>query len=181
MMSKYRNVGAEIEAAFGDCPLRSIATDDVRKMRESWKYASITAQKRMESIRKFFTFCVDSDWIEKSPAMKIKMPQGNYDPTLPFTDLEMEKILWAAESIREAHPKMPERAGKKLKALILLMRYSGLRISDAVMFRREKLNNGKLFLRQTKTKHPVWIPLPPHVIKALAECEEGNSYPFYTG
>jgi len=47
MMGKYRRVGAEIEAAFGDLPLRSITTDDVRKLRESWQYASITAQKKM--------------------------------------------------------------------------------------------------------------------------------------
>jgi hypothetical protein len=27
---------------------------------------------------------------------------------MPFTDEEMEKIVWAAESIRVAHPKIPE-------------------------------------------------------------------------
>ena len=41
------------------------------------------------------------------------------------------RYLWAAESIREAHPKIPKETPKKLKALILLMRYSGIRISDA--------------------------------------------------
>jgi integrase len=107
------------------------------------------------------------------------MAPAKYDPTLPFTDQEMEKIIWAADSIREAHPKIPEETPKKLKALILLMRHSGIRISDAVMFRRDKLNDGKLFLRQEKTKHPVWVPLPKHVVQALADCDEGNEYFFY--
>ena len=49
------------------------------------------------------------------------------------------------------------------------------------MYCREKLQGNKLFLRQEKTKHPVWVPLPPHVVQALEVCEEGNSYPFYTG
>jgi site-specific recombinase XerD len=158
MIRKYRNVAAELDREFGDTPLRSITTDRLRRLRESWKLASITMQKRVEMIRKFFTFCLDSDWIEKNPTRGVEAPPVKYDPTLPFTDGEMEKILWAAESIREAHPKIPKGTEKKLKALILLMRYSGIRISDAVMFRREKLKAGKLFIRQEKTKHPVWVP-----------------------
>jgi site-specific recombinase XerD len=150
-------------------------------MRKAWKLAPITAQKRMEMVRKFFSFCVDADWIDKSPAKLVKMAPAHYDPTLPFTDQEMEKILWAVESIREAHPQISPETAKKLKALILLMRYSGIRISDAVMFRRESLKDGKLFLRQEKTKHPVWVPLPKHVVEAVMACDEGNEYFFWTG
>ena len=179
MMRKYRHVGAEIQALFGDRPVGSITPDEIRAMRKEWKLAAITAQKRMEMVRKFFSFCVDAEWIEKSPARLVKMAPAKYDPTLPFTDQEMEKIIWAADSIREAHPKIPEETPKKLKALILLMRHSGIRISDAVMFRRDKLHDGKLFLRQEKTKHPVWVPLPKHVVQALADCDEGNEYFFY--
>jgi integrase len=136
-------------------------------------------QKRLEMVRKFFTFCMDSDWIEKNPARGVEAPPVKYDPTLPFTDEEMEKILWAAESIREVHPKITKDTEKKLKALIFLMRYSGIGISDAVMFRREKLKNGKLFLKQEKTKQPVWVPLPQNVVDAISECDEGNEYSFY--
>jgi integrase/recombinase XerD len=177
MMRKYRHVGAEIKALFGDRPL--ITPDEIRDLRKRWKLAAITAQKRMEMVKKFFSFCVDAEWLEKSPARLVKMSPAKYDPTLPFTDQEMEKILWAAESIREAHPKIPVETPKKLKALILLMRYSGIRISDAVMFRRESLKNNKLFLRQEKTKHPVWVPLPKRVVDAIKECDEGNEYFFY--
>ena len=179
MMRKYRNVGVEMKALFGNRPLASITPDEIRAMRKDWKLAAITAHKRMEMVRKFFSFCVDAEWIEKSPARLVKMPPAKYDPTLPFTDQEMEKILWAADSIREAHPKTPEETPKKLKALILLMRYSGIRISDAVMFHREKLKDNKLFLRQEKTKHPVWVPLPKNVVLALEECDEGDEYFFF--
>jgi hypothetical protein len=40
------------------------------------------------------------------------------------------------------------------------MRYSGLRISDAYMFRPAQSNDGKVFLRREKTKQPVWVPVP---------------------
>jgi integrase/recombinase XerD len=179
MMSKYRHVGAEITALFGDRPVTSITPDEIRAMRKDWKLAAITAQKRMEMVKKFFSFCVDSEWIEKSPAKLVKMPPAIYEPTLPFSDEEMEKILWAADSIREAHPKIPKETPKKLKALILLMRYSGIRISDAVMFKRDTLKKGKLFLRQEKTKHSVWVPLPDFVVKAIDACDEGDEYFFY--
>jgi hypothetical protein len=130
MMRKYRHVGAEIKALFGDRPLGSITADEIRTIRKDWKLAAITAQKRMEMVRKFFSFCVDAEWIEKSPARLVKMPPANYDPTLPFTEQEMERILWAADSIREAHPRIPADTPKKLKALILLMRFSGIRPSS---------------------------------------------------
>lgn len=179
MMPKYRYVGAEIKTLFGDRPVASITPDEIREMRKGWKLAAITAQKRMEMVKKFFSFCIDAEWIEKSPAKKVKMPAAHYDPTLPFRDQEMEKILWAADSIREAHPKIPAETPKKLKALILLMRFSGIRISDAVMFRRDSLKDNKLLLRQEKTKHPVWVPLPKHVVQAIKECDEGDEFYFY--
>jgi len=125
MMRKYRHVGAEIKARFGDRRFASITPDEIRAIRKDWRLAAITAQKRMEIVRKFFPFCVDAEWIEKSPARLVKMPTAKYDPTPPFSDEEMEKILWAADSIREAHPKIPAETPKKLKALVLLMRHSG--------------------------------------------------------
>src|ERR1035438_9422294 len=179
MMRKYRNVCEELKDQLGKRPVRSVMVDDVRRLRERWKFAAITSQKRLEMIRKFFGFCVDSEWLDRNPAKRVKLPPAKYMPTLPFTDQEMEKILWAAESIREAHPKIPKGTEKKLKALVLLMRYSGIRISDAVMFRREQLKDGKLFLQQEKTKHLVWVPLPKHVINAVLACDKGNEYFFY--
>jgi integrase len=181
MMSKYRNVVGELKTEFGDRSLRSITVDDIRKIRERWKLAAITSQKRLEMIRKFFSFCVDSDWLEKNLAQKVKAPAAKFEPTLPFTEGEMKRILRAAENAKKNHPKMPADAPKKLKALILLMRYSGLRISDAVMFRKDSLTNGKLFLRQEKTKELVSLPMPPFVIDAVMACDEGREYFFYTG
>lgn len=180
MMSKYKNVVAELKEKFGNTSLRAITPDDVRKLRESWKLAPITLQKRLEMVRKFFAFCVDSDWIPKNPAKSVKAPVVKHVPTLPFSDEEMEKIIWACESIREAHPKMPADAPKKLKALVLLMRHSGVRISDAVMFKDSLLKYGKLFLYQAKTGEPVWVPLPKNALEAIADCrEEGREYYFY--
>ena len=50
MMSKYRNVAAELEREFGNSPLRSVTTDGLRRLRESWTLAPITMQKRLEMV-----------------------------------------------------------------------------------------------------------------------------------
>lgn len=166
-IGKYQKVVDELKDAVGTLPVRNVTVDDIRLIKEGWKLAPLTAQKRLERVRKFFAFCVDSEWLDRNPANRVKLPPAKYMPTLPFTDGEMEKILWAAEFIREAHPKIPEKTPAKLLALILLMRYARLRISDACMFRPAQLNDGKVFLRQEKTKQPVWVPVPPKVVTAV--------------
>jgi len=182
MLRKYKNVCGEIERRFGSEPVRSVSVDDVRKLRESWVLASVTTQKRLEMVRRFFSFCLDSGWIDRNPAKGITGPVANYEPTMPYSEEEIANILVATDLVREIHPKMPSGIEKKLSALILLMLHSGIRISDAVMLRRDRIKRGKLFLRQTKTKHPVWVPLPKDVVEALASCTASDlAFYFYNG
>jgi site-specific recombinase XerD len=179
-LRKYKTVVEEVKQRFGEIPIRSLTVDDVRKIREGWRLAPITMQKRLEMLRSFFRFCMDSGWTDKNPARSIKLPVAKFKPTMPFTDADMEKILWAADTIREIHPKMRPGIEKKVKALILLMRYSGIRISDAVGLKPERIDKkGRLFLYQAKTGHPVQIPLGPNVLSALKACED--VYYFYSG
>jgi len=100
----------------------------------------------------FSGFALIRDGWKKNPSRAIKLPVVRFAPTLPFSDEEMERILWACETVREIHPKIPAGMEKKLKALILLMRYSGIRISDAVMMmKRDRIKKGKLFVYTQKT------------------------------
>jgi len=181
MQTKYRNVTLELGRKLGTLPLRSVTIDDIRRIRESWKLAPMTTQKRLEMVRSFFRFCVDSGWVEKNPSRAIKLSVVRFAPTLPFSDEEIERILWACETVREIHPKIPAGTEKKLKALILLMRYSGIRISDAVMMKRDRIKKGKLFVYTQKTGVPVWVPLPKEVLDALAGCDEGDGFYFRRG
>ncbi len=50
---------------------------------------------------------------------------------------------------------------------MLLLRYSGLRIRDAVTLPRNRVQGDKLFLFTAKTGTPVYCPLPPIVLNAL--------------
>jgi site-specific recombinase XerD len=165
-MRKVRLVLGELERAFGSVAIRSVRVDDLRKIREAWKVA-VTMQKRLEMLRSFFRFCVDSGWLDRNPAKVVRLPVVTFEPTLPFTEEEMENILWACDMVRDKHPMMDAGIEKRLKALVLLLRHSGLRITDAVILKKDRIKEGKLFLYQTKTKQPVWVPLPQLVLDTL--------------
>jgi integrase len=54
---------------------------------------------------------------------------------------------------------------------MLLMRYSGLRISDATMLGLGKLDGARLSLRTQKASKDISVLLPPPVIDALKQFE----------
>jgi integrase/recombinase XerD len=179
---KYREIKAELAGQF--ISLRGISVDDVRKLRESWKekYADGTMAKRLELVRSFFSFCEVSGWIEKNPAKGVKLPQGRQTPTLPYSESEWRDILTALDCYPTIYSQSPHRICVQLRALILLMRYSGLRISDAVSLKRSAIDSeGRLFLYQAKTGTPVNIPLPNAVLDTLYVCQERSAYYFWSG
>jgi integrase len=66
--------------------------------------------------------------------------------------------------------------------MVLLLRYSGLRMQDAACLERARLKNGKLFLYTQKTGTPVNCPLPPGVASALNDLPKVHpDYFFWDG
>lgn len=179
---KYTYVTKELEDRFGAVALPVVSVDDVRTMRNGWTYAPLTALKRLEYVRTFFSFCVASGWIPINPARGIKSPAIRQSPTQPFSGDEWEKIVWAVEAYAEIHPESHARIVRQLKALVLLLRYSGLRISDACVLKRERVDkDGRLFIHAVKNQKAVWLPLPKMVVEAIDRCDEGSPYLFWTG
>ena len=177
---KYEQSVKAVKEMLGEKTLRQVTVDDMRAVRESWKIAPLTMQKRLEMVKAFFRFCVASKWIASSPAESVQAPTVEPKPTLPFEDAQIKAIFEALETkYLEAHPMSTEETKRKIKAFILVMLYAGIRISDAVFLKREHIKDGKLFLYTHKTKVAVWVPLPKKVLDALKKCD-GEFY-FTTG
>ena len=68
-----------------------------------------------------------------------------------------------------------------MHALVLMLRYSGLRIRDAVTVSRDRIHDGKLFLYTAKTGTAVWCPLPPFVIEAVEAVQGNGRFIFWAG
>ena len=135
----------------------------------------------MERLRNFFGFCLDAGWIGKNSAKAVRLPKTTQSPTLPFEPEEFERILSACDRYPT---KGVHREGNRirLKAMILLLRYSGLRIRDAATLERSRIKHAKLFLYTQKTGTPVWLPLPPVVLAALDQVTNINErYVFWSG
>ena len=181
-LKKYGQIRDEITRHFGKLQLKAVTADDLRRMREEWDLSPLTTRKRLEIVRSFFNFCVASNWIAINPARAIKPPVVKQTPTLPFTDAEWRDILIGLDGYCDLHPTVPEKTRKQLRALMLLMRHSGLRISDAVGLKKGRIDaQGRLFLYQAKTGQPVMIPLPKTVLDALNEADYGTPYYFWNG
>lgn len=151
--------------------------DALRTFRRTWKYSPLSAMKRLEYLRVFFRFCHESGWIDRNIAQAVQAPKVPSRQTLPFDDSEITRIMAAAD--RLAHN---GRFGPKIRAMVLLLRYSGLRIQDAACLERARLNEDKLFLYTQKTGTPVYCPLPSVVVDTLKTVpSEHPDYVFWDG
>jgi integrase len=115
---------------------------------------------------------------------KIKVDEK---PTGYFPPAEFDSIIDATYIYRGSRwGENDARFGERLRALTLLMRWSGLAIRDAVTLRRDRLGDeDSIFLYRAKTGHPVRVLLPPDVAQALREVPPGNAphpdYFFWSG
>ena len=141
----------------------------LRAAREGWTCKPTTHALRLRLLRTFFRFAVAAGWLSRSPATALKAPRQDPPPTLPLSIDEMRRLLAAAR------PQPDEFA------LLLLMRYSGLAIQDAVTLRRSDLIGDALTLRRAKTGELVETVLPDVVVAALESVARPGSHFFWTG
>jgi integrase/recombinase XerD len=148
--------------------LRELTLHHLEDYRKTWKGAAITRKKRQERLRSFFSYCQRHGWIERNAASFLSPIRTGTVPTDYFTQEEFAAILEAVKGYNPKHTDCEWRR-ERVRAMILLLRYSGLRISDAARLERSRIQGDKLFLYTQKTGTPVWVPLPPYVAKALRE------------
>ena len=110
-------------------------------------------------------FAEKRQWIDDNPAIELKAPKVPVKPTMPFTREEMIRILAAFHLYGKS---ASIRNGQRLRAFVLLLRYSGLRIGDAIQLNVNRIRDKKLLLYTEKTGVPVYCILPDMVITALA-------------
>jgi integrase/recombinase XerD len=175
---KYDLLFRQLEAFTEDKGLvfiSDLGLEEARDFRASWPNKNMAARKKLEHFRAFLRFCQESDWIKSNPATKLKPPKVTSGPTLPFPRAEFESILAACENYPD------QKNAVRLRALVLLLRYSGLRLGDGVTLERSRIEKDRLQLYTAKTGTHVYCPLPPVAIEALAACPKNGRYFFWTG
>lgn len=172
----------EFATAQGIAYLKQLDVPMLRLFRASWKDRNMAALNKLVRLRKFFFFAVSNGWLESNPAKQLQNPKTQMRPTLPFTQDEMSKILGAVESYKASPKGLSVPNAARFRALILLLRFSGLRIGDAVGCHHSRIVDGKLKLYTQKTGTMVYIPLPEFVVKELDSIPPmSDAYWFWSG
>jgi site-specific recombinase XerD len=145
----------------------------IEAFRNSWTDGALTRQKRYERLRSVFRYAVAHDMVALNPTATLKgIKVKNGDKIKDFSDAEMTAILKAAK----------EDAEPRVYPLVLLMRYTGLRISDATMLNINALRNEQLTVRTIKTDVQVSVSLPKFAADQLRSIKrEHDGYLFWNG
>ena len=139
----------------------------VSLFRSEWKDGQRSSAKKLERLRAFFSFAKKRKWIPENPASELKAPKITLCPTMPYAREEMVRILAAIDNYREEIQERGTQNARRLRGLVLLLRYSGMRIGDAVGLPAERIEGNRLFLYTQKTGVAVNTILPGFVLHAL--------------
>lgn len=160
--------------------LSSLTLDRLTMFRLTWPDAPLAKQKNQERLRAFLKWCEARGWIASNPAKALSPIRVEQCPTLPFSQDEMSRILDAVHQYPTRNAYGLENRDR-LRAFVLTLRWSGLRISDVTDLTWDRLDGRRLRLYTQKTGTLVAVPLPDVALTALAAIKTNNSYIFRSG
>ncbi len=128
----------------------------MQDFRKTWRDGSLSRSKKQERLRSIFRFAVAQKWVQENPSLLLGKIKVEPTQQLPFSEEEMGRIL------RTARASSPETY-----VFVLVMRFSGLRISDVCTLHISSLEGNHLALRTVKTGAKVRVLLPDVVADAL--------------
>jgi integrase len=155
--------------------------DDVtRQMLDRWRGNWSSQAKRKDDrmsattqchflgrIKTFFRWAMVTDRIAHDPALALDTIKPSTERTLPLTQQQFEELLAATERYDADIAHERNRWGRELRAIFLIQRWTGLRITDALALPRKALRDGRLTLITQKAKKPLSPILPDHVLASL--------------
>ena len=139
-------------------------------------------RKNLEGLRSFFSFCQQAGWILQNPAKALKPPKlpEKSSKVKVFSEEDLEKILKACDEYPQRNAWGHDNRAR-VKALVMTLRYSGMRIGDVVGLQKSHLKSDKLFLNTQKSGSKIYVPLPKIAVEALNAIENGSAYFFWSG
>lgn len=191
-LRKYRTFAGQLQAfadSLGYVMIDQFRPGDIDVFYTRSTLGPRSKAKMLDRLRGFFRFATHREWISKSPVSPdLKPPAGSTRAAnkVPFTDEQLEDIIKACDQFEE-RPWANRYGsgvwtGEDLKDFIWLSVYTGLRISDVVLFDMNRLRGNEVFLRAKKNGGDVFTYIPDWLRDRLvARAKRLNSKPFLIG
>lgn len=169
-LRKYRTFTAQLNGfadSRGYVMLDQFTAADIDIFYATLQLGARAKGKRLGTIRAFFRFCMNREWLAKNPVSSdLKPPLGASRATnkVPFTDEELHEIIRACDRLEPTSWSNGRFkgtwTGEDAKDFIWVLAYTGLRISDVALFNINRLRGNEIFLRAKKNGGDVfmWIP-----------------------
>ena len=162
--------------------VREFNLDALEEFQGEWAEGALARSKKLERLKAFFRAAVIRRWIAQNPARDLQGPKVKPRPTLPFSQEEMKRILDAVSAYPDKSGKTGRVNAIRLRAFILALRYTGLRIGDVTSLTTARLVGNKIVLYTQKTGQPVYCAIPVFVADALKDVPRlSERYFFWTG
>ncbi len=178
---RMMNLLLEFCAKKGVTRLNQLTPDLLEEWRQSWTFNfknSSSAAIHDCYPRRFFRWCEAQDKLPRDPYKRLERFRKADPQTLPLTPNEMQRLL---DAVNECE--FSSELKYRVRTLILLQRWSGLSIIDALTLSRIALHaNNCLTLRRTKTGEEVITALPAYVADSLRMMSNDHAgYFFWNG
>lgn len=161
--------------------------------RSTWKLGPFARRQRQSGVVAFFHYLRTCKMVNPQHPVDLKDAFGKVicrrEQETQIFDRDEYKRLVDATWIYNDDAGL--RTGERLRSIIEVMRWTGLRISDASILPREKLlvdhttGAGAISIRMRKTKTWIHCDVPPHVVDLLLKTPRGrghnDKYFFWTG
>jgi len=156
--------------ARGIVNLQEVDTAAIVAWRNNLENAQSTRRKQVQRIGTFFAYAVEIEWIAVNPAnkkiLRIKEPTRQIPRAL--TDEQFSTLLAA---VAQLNGRTTDEQRKKVKGILLLQRWTGLAIRDALFIERSRfILNGefaRLRLHRAKTGKEVYCTLRIETAKEI--------------
>lgn len=158
---KYLDFFASI---MGDRNPARMQRKDVIRLRDSNAEKAYFANYSLRVLRVLMEHCVDLGWCDTNPARGV--------PELKTEKSEREP--WPRELLAEYRAACP--LGTRERLVMELCVCTGQRIGDVLEMRWSNIKDGAVFVRQSKTKKELWVPILDELQAALDAASRHSVY-----
>ena len=133
------------------------------------RFSPNTQSFRLTKIRSFFKWAYDLRKVEENPAVMLRSIKAeNEEETQPLTPNQFNQLIEATYKYDADRRTQKDKFGSDLRAVFQLMRWTGVRLVDALRLRRSSVQGHRLVgVHIQKTNETIDRVVPIEVIDAL--------------